>query len=163
MANWCNARLIVAGRRSDVLSFSRLSRVRPFSMFGPDMLHGEADDLRSERIKTLEPGFAKKEYRFQIRNDDGRKHFCRLSRKFPTVCFVLVYFDANSPPSGSFFISRGRALSYELPVQLHEAVMARHGASEDSDNDWGYCEASWELMDLAEAHWQQTVIRTIRR
>lgn len=162
MANWCNARLIVAGRRGDVLRFSRLSRLRPSALFGPDMLHGETDDLHSERIKVVEPGLAKKKYTFQIRNDDGRKHFCRLSRQFLTVCFVLVYFDANNDPSGSYFISRGRARSYELPALLHETVMARHGVSEDSDDDCGYWEASWELMDLAEAHWQQTVIRAIR-
>lgn len=163
MANWCNARLIVAGRRSDVLSFSRLSRARPSSLFEPDMQHGEGDDLRSERIETLERGLAKKVYRFQICNDDGREHFCRVSRQFPALCFVLVYFDPNNDPSGSFFILRGRARSYELPVQLHKAVMAKHGVTEDTDEDDCYWDASWELMDLAEAHWTQTLLRAIRR
>lgn len=127
------------------------------------MLHGEAHDLHSERIVTLEPGLAKKVYKFQIRNDDGREHFCRLSRQFPALCFILVYFDPNNDPSGSYFISRGRARSYELPAQLHEAVMARHGVIEDSDDEWCYWEASWELMDLAEAYWQPTALRVIRR
>jgi len=170
MANWCNARLVVAGRRGDVLSFSRLSRARPSSLFGPDMLHGEADDLRSGRIKTLEPGLAKKVYAFQIRNDDGREHFCRLSRQFPALCFVLVYFDPNNDPSGSYFISRGRARGYELPGQLQETVMAKHGITDEvfggewsPDDESHYWEASWELMDLAETHWEETLLRAIRR
>jgi hypothetical protein len=162
MANWCNARLIVAGRRSAVLRFSRLARARPSALFEGDMLHGEGSDLFSERIKTLESGFAKKEYKFQIANDDGRSHFCRLSRKFPALCFVLVYFDANNPPSGSFFISRGRARSYEVPDELWEAILTKHGAFKDGSlvddgDDWCYWEASWELMDVAEAHWQQAM------
>jgi hypothetical protein len=170
MANWCNARLIVAGRRGDVLSFSRLSRARPSALFEPDMLHGETDDLRSERVKKLEPDLAKKVYQFQIRNDDGREHFCQVSRQFPALCFVLVYFDPNNDPSGSYFIARGRARSYELPSQLQEAVMASHGLTDDvftgewnSDDESRYWEASWELMDLAEAHWQKTVLATLRR
>jgi len=129
------------------------------------MLHGETDELRSERVETMEPGLAKKVYVFQIRNDDGREHFCRVSRQFPGLCFVLVYWDPNNPPSGSHFISRGRARSYELPDQLCEAVMARHGYSEDSDDEEErrYWEASWELMDLAEAHWQQSLLKAIRQ
>ena len=126
------------------------------------MLHGEGDNLRSERFKILEPGLAKKVYRFQICNDDSREHFCRVSRQFPALCFVLVYFDPNNDPSGSFFILRGRASSYELPVQLHKAIMAKHGVTEDSDDDDCYWKASWELMDLAEAHWTQTLYRQIR-
>ena len=164
MANWCNARLIIYGRRGDVLSFSRLSRARPSSLFGPNMLHGEAADWRSERIVTLEPGLAKKVFIFEIRNDDGREHFCRVSRQYPALCFVLVYWEPNVPPSGSYFIRRGRVRSYELPDQLRETVMTRHGYTEDSDDDddWRYWEASWELMDLAEAYWQPTVLRVIR-
>jgi hypothetical protein len=128
------------------------------------MLHGEGDDLRSERIETLEPGLAKKVYRFQVRNDDGHEHFCQVSRRFPTLCFVLVYWDPHNPPSGSFLIARGRARRYELPDEVCEAVMARHGYSADSDDgdEWRYWEASWELMDLAEAHWQRALMKALR-
>jgi hypothetical protein len=162
MANWCNARLLVAGRREEVLSFSRLARVRPLAVFGPDMMHGETADLGSARIATLGPGLAKKVYRFQIRNDDGQEHFCWVSRQFQALRFVLVYFDPNNDPSGSYFIAGGRARSYELPTQLQEAVMAKHGVTEDSDDDGGYWEASWELMDLAEAHWQKALLDSLR-
>lgn len=162
MANWCNARLILTSRRSGVLRFSRLSRARPSSLFESDMLHGERDDLHSERVETLERGLAKTVYSFQIYNDDGREHFCRVSRQFPALCFVLVYFDPNNDPSGSFFILSGRARSYEQPVQVDKAVMAKHGVTEDSEADDCHWDASWELMDLAEAHWTQTLHRTTR-
>ena len=164
MSNWCNAHLIVAGRRSAVLRFSRLSRVRPSALFGLYMLEGEGGDLQSERIKTLEPGFATKEYTFQICNDDGRTHFTRLSRQFPTLDFVVVFFDPNnSPICGSFFISRGRARSYVVPEEVETAVFAKHGYTEDSNDDDGFWEASWELEELAKAHWQQTLIKAIHR
>jgi len=123
------------------------------------MLHGEGADLHSERIEVLKPHFAKKAYTFQICDDDGRSHFCRLSRQFPALCFVLVYFDPNNDPSGSFFISRGRTRSYELPGELTEAVMRKHGITGDDYDDCSYWEASWELMDLAETHWGPVLIR----
>lgn len=168
MANWCNAQLIVAGQRRDVLRFSRIARAQPSSLFKPDMLHGEAQDLFAERMEKLQPDLAKKAYIFQIRNDDGLEHFRLVSRDFPALCFVLVYFDPNNDPSGSYFISRGRARKYFVPVELHEAVMARHGITEDSYDKWDsdderhYWEASWELMELAEAHWQDTVLKALR-
>jgi hypothetical protein len=165
MANWCNARLIVAGERQEVLNFSRQSRARPSSLFGPDMLRGETVDLSSERIEALQPGFAKKLYRFQVRNDDGCRHFCRISKQFPALCFVLVYWDPSYSPNGSYFIRRGRFRSYELPDELFESVLTKHGYTEESDDDepWRYWEASWELMDMAEAYWQQTLLKALSR
>jgi hypothetical protein len=164
MANWCSARLTVAGPRADVLAFSRLSRAKPSAVFGADMLSGETDGLRAERVKALEPSLAKKVYRFQVRNDDGREHFCQVSRQFPALCFVLAYWDPNVPPSGSYFIRRGRALGYELPESLCDAVMAQHGYVVDSEDpdEWLYWEASWELMDLAEAYWRKAMFRALR-
>jgi hypothetical protein len=166
MANWVNARLIVVGRRDDVQRFARVARERTSTLFSPDMASGEGDDLHAERMEALERGFAKKEYRFQIRNDDGRTHFGRVSKGHPELFFVLVYFDPNVPPSGSFFISRGRARSHVLPDRLMDAVMAKHGvvdnSDDDSDDDIRYWEASWELMDLAEAHWKKALERAIR-
>ena len=152
MANWCNVRLIITGQHADVLSFSRLSSTRPSSLFAPDMLQGEAQDLMSDRMRKVDRGLAKKVYRFQVRNDDGRAHFCQLSLQFPRLNFVLVYGDVYDS-FGSYFISDGQVQDYELPDQIKEEVMARHGVTEDSDDDVGFWEASWELMDLAEAHW----------
>jgi len=169
MANWCNVRLIVTGARHEVLSFSRSARMHPATFFTPDMLGGEEQELCSERIEKIGPNLARKVYKFQARGDDGREHFRRLSRQFPVLCFVVVYFDPNNDPSGSFFITRGRARSYELPAQLQEAVMAKHSLTEDvfngewsDDDDWHYWEASCELMDLAEEHWKPTLHKALK-
>jgi hypothetical protein len=165
MANWCNARLIVVGERQEVLNFGRLARARPSSFFGPDMLRGEGMDLEPDRIQALQAGAAKKKYRFQIRNSDGRRHFCRVSKQFPALCFVLVHMDLSDPPNGSYFIRRGRFRTYMLPDELCEAVMTKNGCTDDPDSDepWCYWDASWELMDMAEAYWQQALLKTLNR
>ncbi len=161
MANWCNAHLIVAGTRYDVLCFGQGSRARTASFFTSDMLVGEAKGLFAERVERLGPNLARKVYKFQVRNDDGLKHFRGVSRRNPALWFVLVYGDPNADSYGSYFIRRGRSRAYSVPGRVNESVMAKHGVTEDSDDEWPFWEASWELMDLAEEHWQSVVLRSI--
>jgi hypothetical protein len=42
-----------------------------------------------------------------------------------------------------------------VPDKLKIAVMRKHGAEDiqDDEDDWRFWNASWELMDLAQAHW----------
>lgn len=58
---------------------------------------------------------------------------------------------------GSYFIRQGHIPKYLIPQKTKEAVMAKHGVDYDSDNDSPYWEASWELMDLAQDHWQKSM------
>ena len=139
MANWCNVRLVVAGRRADVFQFSRLARKRPSSLFQPDMLYGEGGDLFSEWAEVLASNCLKKVYKFQVPNGDGLEHFQGVSQQYPALCFVLVYADANSDEYGSYFISRGRATDYPLPERLRNAVMRKHGVTyDDDDEEWRF-------------------------
>ncbi len=164
MANWCNARLVVAGRRAEVVRFARLVRARPSAVFRSDMLVGEVDPLRPVRLETLAGGLARKTYLFQIRNDDGREYFSGLSSRFPTLHFVLTYFDPHAPPyAGSFLIARGRSRAYQVSDELFEAVMDKHGYTDDADeeDDWRFWEASFELMDRAQAHWDAALRRAL--
>lgn len=163
MANWCNARLVLSGRRSAVLDFSSRARRRPSSYFEPDMLEGEAQELFSERIRNLGKDLSQKVYKFQVRNDDGRNHFQKLSTKHTNLCFILVYADPASGDFGSYLIGRGRTRKYSIPQKTKEAVMAKHGVDYDSDDDSPYWEASWELMDLAQDRWQGSVMNEFRR
>ena len=165
MANWCNVRLIVVGKRLDVLRFARVCRRRPSSIFEADMLQGEAQDLFSERATGLGPNLLKKLYVFQVRGDDGFNHFRNVSRQHPELRFVLVYGDPNCDDYGSYFLADGRARSYKISDSQKAGVMAKNsGADEDApdsdEEDLRFYEASWELMDLAEAHWN-AVIRII--
>jgi hypothetical protein len=161
MATWCNARLVVAGRTADVTLFRRLAHTRPSSVFWPDMLVGEAQELFSERATRLGPDLLEKKYLFQGRSDEGVQHFQDLSRSYPCLRFVLVYgWDDHS--FGSYFICRGRARTYPVSARLVEKVMAKHGVDDNPDGEWLYrpeIEAEVELMDLAEAHWQPSLLR----
>jgi hypothetical protein len=164
MANWSNVQLVIAGRSASVLRFSRLARVRPSSLFQPDMRQGEGGNLTSTRVAKLGSNLLKKAYSFQVRNDDGLQHFRRVSRRYPKLCFVLSYGDPNADDYGSYFILRGRARSYKLSDRLKEAVMARHGVTgdaEDDDDEWRFWDASSDLVDLAEAHWQKSMLKAI--
>src|SRR4051812_20976465 len=122
MANWCNARLIVVGQRCAVLHFSRQARTRPSSVFKPDMLIGEAQELFSERMERWTRKIFKKKYVFQVRNDDGRDHFEEISRQFPSLLFVLVYDDGGDGQYGIYLIRKGRCRSYSVPDNLITAV-----------------------------------------
>jgi hypothetical protein len=161
MANWCNARLIVVGQRCDVLNFSRHARTRPSSIFEPDMLSGEGQDLVSVRMERWIPKIFRKQYTFQVRNDDGRDHFKKISRRFPSLLFVLVHGEPNDDQYGSYIIRQERSRGYAVPEKLKITVMRKHGVedSEDDEDDWGFWEASWELMDLAQAHWDGFLLK----
>src|SRR5262245_57356771 len=138
MAKWCNARLIVVGQRSVVLHFSRQARTRPSSIFKPDMLIGETQELFSERIEAWTPKISRKKYVFQVRNDDGRDHFQELSQWFTSSWFVLVYGDPNVDQYGSYIIRQGRCQSYCVPDKLKMDMMRKHGAEDikDDEDDW---------------------------
>jgi hypothetical protein len=161
MATWCNARLVVAGRPIDVACFRRLAHARPSSVFRPDMLVGEAQKLFSERATALGLDLVEKKYMFQGCSDEGVEHFQNVSRSCPCLRFVLVYgWDNHS--YGSHFMYRGRTRSYCVPDRLVEKVMAKHGVDDNPNDEWPYdaeADAEVELMDVAEAHWQTSLLR----
>jgi hypothetical protein len=164
MADWCNVRLIAVGARVQVLRFARVCRVRSSSVFKPDMLRGEGQALSSERATGLGDGQLEKIYTFQVRNDDGLNHFRSVSRQYPDLRFILVYEASHCDEYGSYLLARGRARTYRIPDRQKEEVMVRHGITEDfvmdsDDKYFRYTEVWWELMDLAEAHWNSLVGR----
>jgi hypothetical protein len=122
------------------------------------MLVGEAQELFSERATRLLPDRTSKKYVFQIRNDDGLRHFRSISRTYPSLKFVLVYGSNGDDTYGSYSIFRGRARSYSVPATTVEDVMAKHGVLDDPDDEWSFLEAEMEIMDLAEARWQKFLI-----
>src|ERR1035437_6787949 len=161
VASWCNARLVVVGRPIDVTRFRRLAHIRPSSVFRPDMLVGEAQELFSERAAPLGQDRSAKKYIFQERGEEGVAHFQNLSRSYPCLRFVLVYgWDDHS--YGSHYFSNGRSRSYPVSDLLVEKVMAKHGVDDNPNGEWPYepeMDAEKELMDLAEAHWQESLLR----
>ena len=161
MSTWCNARLRVSGFPADVSSFRRLARRRPGLVFRDDMLVGECQELFSERAEAFGVDLLQKTYVFQGRSDEGLEHFQDLSRTRPRLRFVLVY-GWDDHTYGSYLIINGRVRSYCVPDRLVEKVMARHGVTDDFDDEWpidGELDAEAELMDLAGSHWDKSLLR----
>lgn len=153
MANWCNARLVVIGSRQSVVAFAQKARARPESVFRGDMLIGEAQELHAERLERADAGRYRKVYLFQVRNDDGFEHFRRLSKRHRSLAFVLVYGDPNLDMYGSYHLQLGHARPYQPTGRRQAAVMRNHRVTGEEEDDLRFWEASWELMDIAEAHW----------
>jgi len=141
------------------------------AIFIPDMWVGEGGELFTARMKDLGQGLRMKRYGFQIRNDDGRSHFRSVSVRYPALQFVLVNHWGPPDECTSFLIHGGRTKPYRMPDNLMDSVLAKHGYDPDLDCDdddeheenyWKEREASWEMMDLAEVHWLNGVMRRIR-
>lgn len=162
LANWCNARLVVVGRRPVLREFSKHTRVKPSSVFGPDMLQGESQDLIAERMRGIGPHLSMKKYMFQVRGDDGLDHFRDVSRRCISLYFVLAYHDPNVGEFGSYLIRQGRSRAYAVPEGLINSVMWMHGVdfeAGDYEVQGGYWEASLEIMDQAESRWLTRLVR----
>jgi hypothetical protein len=83
-----------------------------------------------------------------------------LSRSFEaafTPLLRLVFGDPSSGEFRSYFIRQARIRKYLIPQKTKETVMAKHGVDYDSDNDSPYCQAYWQLIDLAQDHWQKSM------
>jgi hypothetical protein len=48
--------------------------------------------------------------------------------------------------------------SYAVPDKLKIEVMATHGAEDITEDDWRFWDASWELIDLAQVHWDRFLL-----
>jgi hypothetical protein len=182
LAEWCNARLVVAGRTAEVTRFRRLAgvpvarlKVLPLSalaaakasrVFRGDMLVGEAQGLFSEQATPLGKDRLEKKYIFQVRacDEEGHQHFRNLSKFFPGVRFMYVYgWDGwNDDSYGSYLISRGQMRTYRVPLRLVEKVMVKHRVDDNPNDEWPFdpeIDAQAELMDLAEARWKKWLLR----
>ena len=181
MAEWCNARLVVAGRTSEVERFRRVASVpvaqlrakrlsrqvkaRASRVFRADMLVGEAQEVFSERASPIGPGLLEKKYVFQVRacDEEGQEHFQKISQSYPKLRFVYVYgWDGWDEYSyGSYLICRGHIRTYRVPVRLVEKAMAKYGVDDNPNDEWPYqpeIDAATELMDLAETHWRESLL-----
>jgi hypothetical protein len=140
--------------------------------FTPDMWVGEGGSLFSDRMKAIKKGVSLKKYHFQIRHStNGRKHFRKVSIDYPALHFVLV--EHWGPPDlcRSFLIHNGRTKAYVMSEKLMNSILIEYGcdpdlATDDDDefeeNDWKGWEASWGMMDRAEARWLDGLLQTMR-
>lgn len=164
MSNWANIRLVVLGKHSDVVRFSRAVPVnRPSPVFANYMLEGEGGELHAERLKRRAPTVSEKVYNFQLPNDDGREHFKTISKNHPKLHFILVFFDPNCDERGSYLIHKGRSRQFLLLSEPWDKILQKHGYVYDDDsddNEWVYWEASWEAMDICQERWERRFVHT---
>lgn len=153
MANWINARLLATGPRDSVLAFAAAAHDETKRVFRADMLVGEAVPVRRDRAERVDDGLYRKRFLFQVRNDTGEEHFTRVSKRYRRLSFVLVYGDPNGDAYGSALIARGERQEYVISARQAGAIWRKHKVTLEDDDEWRFWEASWELMDLAEAKW----------
>ena len=69
----------------------------------------------------------------------------------------MVYADPNGDDIGSALIEKGTTRRYRVTEALKSATMRKHQVEADSADDSRFWEAHWELMDMAEGHWIQSI------
>jgi hypothetical protein len=182
MANWCNLRLIATGHANDLKPFRLAAgalrgriKARHSDIFTEEMEYGECGDLEADGIRRFRGQLRSAVYRLQGRNTDYVEHFRYLSQRFPRLAFVLVVSDPNSDIHGSYCLLNGRRRWWSVPHRVERQIFARryreYGAVDENgtvDYDHEYADvAEWdaffEMMDVAEAKWNQDVLRWIRQ
>ena len=182
MANWCNLQLSVFGPADQLEAFRKAAgrlegRVdtRRSSVFLPEMERGESGDLTSHAPKPFGRRFQRAEYTLQGRNDDYGDHFREISEQYPALVFVLTYGDPNADAHGSHLLLAGRQRIWGVPARLHRELMRKHykrrglvnsrGHMDYEADDSGMAEwdAYFEMMDVAAARWDATVLKWLRK
>ncbi len=176
MANWSNLRLLATGLPAEVKVFGQAAGAqegridtRRSAIFTGEMEYGEGGDLSAYGCSTFARRYRTATYNFQGRNTDHVDHFVQISRRYPTLAFVLVYSDPNGDWHGSYLLRNGRRRHWRVPPRTTEAIMKRHiraaGVSDEDDEAlfWVENEAYWEMMDIAEQKWNATVLAWLER
>jgi hypothetical protein len=145
--------LLATGSRDAVLAFAAAARDETKRVFRADMLVGETSPVRRDRVERVGDGLYRKRFLFQVRNGSGLEHFIRISKRYRRPSFVLVFGDPNTDSYGSALIARGEAQQYDVTTRQTRAIFRKHRVADEDEDDERFWEASWELMDLAEAHW----------
>jgi hypothetical protein len=124
MANWCNLRLLVTGVPKNLKPFRRAAGAlsgridtNRSTIFTPEMEYGEGGDLEAGGVRRFQKRFQCAIFGLQGRNDDYVDHFREVSRRFPTLAFVLVYSDPNADEHGSYLLRNGRQRLWSVPVR----------------------------------------------
>ncbi len=182
MANWLNLRLVVTGYPRDVAAFAKAAGApegridtRKSSVFTREMEHGEGGDLEADRARVFRRRFRRASYRFQAANIDFTEHFVAVSSRYPRLAFTLVWSDPNGDSHGSDLLRAGRKRSWQVSGSQGEKIFMKHyrvagvvSRNGEVDYDHPYADAAeweafFEMMDVAEGHWDDLVADWLRK
>lgn len=188
MADTHTATLVVAGPAGDVRRFKKTARERP--AFGrprtrplaplsfralaplgdrsPQCLYGtssqEPSDVWEDEPMTLGAGVLQVAYNFETPSAPPERLIVHVSKRWPSLRFVLGYVKLGTGAAGSIYVRVGKVTRYAVGTRRIAAAYAAHRRFWKPDptdkmyeeaRRWAECEVDWDVMDLAVARWDR--------
>jgi hypothetical protein len=142
----------------------------PFDTFrvGKDILAGHYFISRLPLVEWR--GYARIEYRVEVKNYEIYQLLMPLSRSYPELCFVVSEISLDSGGINAIYVTRGRCSRWTLPEDRCDAHWNR-AAKENGfaklvdayEDDSVRSVAEEGMLTEALAHWDQRVLRTLQR
>ena len=141
----------------------------PFDTFqvGNDILAG---DYFTSRLRLAEwHGYARIEYRVEVKNYEIYHLLIPLSRSYAELCFVDSEISLDSGKINAMYVARGRCSRWALPEDRCNAHWQRAGKENDVaklgdayEDDGVRSDAEEGMLAEAMAHWDKRVLRALR-
>lgn len=179
MADWANVRMMATGPVRAVNTLRR--EAKPFvvfangsrnaylprellgvdALFDVEMLRGEGGNLFEHSYKRLAVG-AVLQFGFQTARVDEVAHFKTVSKRFPTLRFVVGWRYPSGDETGSAFISKGRAKKRRLSRKKAKEIYSKFIPDPDAESDdtfWLEWEADEEMLDHCMELWNAEIFQ----
>jgi len=115
-------------------------------------------------------GYARIEYRVEVKNYEIYQLLVPLSRSYAELCFVDSEISLDSGEINAMYVARGRCSRWALPEDRCNAQWQRaakeNGVAKLDDayeDDAVRSDAEEGMLAEATAHWDKRVLRTLRR
>jgi hypothetical protein len=183
-----NGKLVVAGPAADVRRFVDAAREKP--VFGrppsrslaplsfhallplgdrsPECLYGtssqEPSDVWENEPATHRMGVLQVAYNYQTQSAPPERWVGHLSKRWPSLRFVLGHVKPGTAVAGSIYVRAGNATRYTVGARRIAAAHAAHRRCWKPDPAdkvyeeirlWAEVEVDWDVMDLAVARWDR--------
>ena len=180
-------KLVVAGPAADVRRFVETAREKP--AFGrprgqplapllfqallplgdrsPECFYGTSSDKPSDvwedEPTALRVGVLQVAYNFQTRSAPPERWVVHVSKRWPSLRFVLGYVKPGAGVAGSIYVRSGNGTRYTVGARRIAAAYAAHRRCWEPDPAdkeyeeirlWAEAEVDWDVMDLAVARWK---------
>jgi hypothetical protein len=186
----CNGKLLVAGPVAELRRFVEAAREKPVPgerrrrgqalnplSFGsllplgdesPEGYYGtpseEPWDVWGDEPTTVRKGLLRVVYGFQTKWAPPGYWVVHVSKRWPTLRFVLGYVEPNTDMAGSIYARAGKATEYTMGARRKAAIYAelrrRFNVKDTDDEDQdrlleAEIEGDWKVMDCVIARWER--------